>query len=87
MKRTDNPNRGKRSAARLPGSGSRPSEHTSVCVSYRMDDNGNKVDGKIITRPKPTASERIRQARKVVEQRDATKLALLSMAGNNSECD
>src|SRR5688572_17619350 len=59
---------------------------TSDCISYKLDAEGNKVEGRIF-RPK-----RANIAAKRVQRRQATKAAiirqhLLEIAGNNSEVD
>jgi len=64
--------------------GSKPSAHTSECISYTEDENGNKQNITIFRAKREHVARKVRKAR---DDRRANVLHLLELAGNNSDAD
>jgi hypothetical protein len=56
------------------------------CVSYYLDEHGNKERGKVFT-PSREARASKQRKRTQVNEAHATRLRLLAAAGNNSDVD
>lgn len=59
---------------------------TSECVSYRMDAEGNKVEGRIF-QPKRSSMASKRMQRRQASKQAIIRQHLLEIAGNNSDAD
>jgi hypothetical protein len=66
--------------------GSKPSDHTSECVSYYRNEDGTPRDGKIFVGKRKSIATK-RAAKRMIDRQAAIRLALLDIAGNGSEVD
>jgi hypothetical protein len=66
--------------------GSKASDFTSECVSYKLDSEGNKIEGKVFHGKRKAISVQ-RAQRRMLNKQAAIRAHLLDIAGNNSDAD
>lgn len=66
--------------------GSKASDHTSECVSYKLDSEGNKIEGKVFHGKRKAIATK-RAHKRMVDKQAAIRAHLLDLAGNNSDAD
>jgi len=59
---------------------------TSECVSYKLDADGNKIEGRIFVGKRKSISHK-RAQRRMLNKQAEIRQALLEIAGNNSDAD